>query len=72
MHNFNDINEAWKQGFIDGCIDVKGTYTGVPPIPILKVKPGEDPIDVYYKDGFAKGGIYAMQTLAGNNKSLRN
>lgn len=72
MYNFKNINEAWTKGFIDGCIDVKGTYTGVPPIPTLKVKPGEDPFEVYYKDGLAKGEKYAIQTLAGNNKSLRN
>jgi len=72
MYNFKSNNEAWTQGFIDGCIDVKGTYTGVPPIPNLTVKIGENSFEVYYKDGFNKGEAYALQTLSGNYKPLRD
>lgn len=72
MHKFKSNNEAWTQGFVDGCIEIKGTYTGVPPIPALQVPSGVDPLMFYYEDGKAKGQIYALQTLAGNNKSLRN
>ncbi len=71
MHNFKSSSEAWTQGFIDGCINVKGAYTSVPSIPNLQVKPGENSLEVYYKDGFKKGEQYALQTLAGNYKPLR-
>ncbi|MDH6504999.1 hypothetical protein [Polynucleobacter sphagniphilus] len=72
MKNYQNNNEAWTQGFMDGCMDVKGTYTGVPSIPNLQIKPGENSLEVYYKDGHEKGELYALQTLSGNNKSLRN
>jgi len=71
MKKIDNLHKAWIQGFIDGCLDIKGTYTGVPPIPPLRVPQGVDPIEFYYQDGLSQGQLYALQTLSGNNKYTR-
>ncbi len=72
MEPIEYYTQAWTKGFIAGCLDVKGTYNGVPPIPILQVPPGVDPLVFYYDDGFKEGEKFALQTLAGNNKYKRD
>ena len=70
IYDFKSNHDAWNQGYIDGCINMKGTYNSVPATPNLTVRPGENSFEIYYKDGFNKGEAYALQSLAGNYKPL--
>ncbi len=65
MKIFKNINDAWIQGYIDGCVHINGTYTGVPPIPALQVPTTEDPIAFYYQDGLREGELFSLKIRAG-------
>jgi len=55
MASSGDINNAWKDGFIEGYKSVKGTIPSVPPRPGGYPSGVTDPVSYFYRLGYDAG-----------------
>jgi hypothetical protein len=63
-----ECHEVWERGYNEGWSVHKATRPTVPPRP-EGYPSGVDPLDYYFREGYARGKNDALRTAAGMTKS---
>jgi hypothetical protein len=63
-----ECNDAWERGYVEGWAAFKpATKPSVPSRP-ASFPPGVDPLDHFYREGYARGKNDGLRNLAGIDK----